>query len=203
MSNLTLKPEISLAEGLELYESKMASALANINQKGFVSPAPPQVATAAGPQYFRGELPTDVTALTDDQLGTFMGLLSAWNDYVQHQLAEADTQLSKAKSSQALVEANLRIMYQKDAEGKKRSNPERDDYVGIDRRFIDAQSSTLYWETMWRYTKAVANAAEQSFNTISRRITQRGQEVDRGRREGNAGGGNNLPQGPIFPTRRA
>lgn len=198
MSQLTVNAEIDLQDGIDLYTNTMASSLTMLSQKGFAPPTPPIYQTSTGQMYYRGELPTDLTALTDDQLGTYMGLLSEWNGYVQFQLAEADSQLSAAKAQLALVEAKLRISYKYDEEGKKRSNPERDDCVGSDRRYVDANKNTLYWETIWRYTKAIAFRAEQAFSAVSRRITQRGQEVDRDRRTGNVTGHTNVPTGPLF-----
>jgi hypothetical protein len=160
------------------------------------------MSTNAGPQSYRGELPSDITSLNDEQLGVYMGLLSEWNAYVQFQLAEADVQLSQAKSSRSLAEAKLRIAYRLDEENKKRSNPERDDYVQADRRFVEADSNMHYCESIWRYTKAIAFSADQAFSAISRRITQRGQDIERSRREGSVTGQANIPSGPLFAPRR-
>lgn len=202
MSALVVKAEIDLQDGIDLYTNTMASSLTTLGQKGFVPPPLPMYNTQTGQMYYRGELPADLTLLSDDQLGTYMGLLSEWNGYVQFQLAEADSQLSAAKAQIALVEAKLRIAYKYDEEGKKRSNPERDDCVGSDRRYVDANKNVLYWETIWRYTKAIAFRAEQAFSAVSRRITQRGQEVDRDRRTGNVTGHTNIPNGPLFGPKR-
>jgi hypothetical protein len=198
MGQLTVKPEIDFQEGVDLYQSRSQAAIAALGQKGFNPPNQPVYATQAGRQYYQGELPADLTTLTDDHLGGYMGLLSEWNGYVQYQLAEADSQLLHAKAQLAFIEAKLRIAYKYDEEGKKRSNPERDDHVGSDRRYLEVNSQVIYWETFWRYTKAVAFKAEQSFAAVSRRITQRGQSIDRDRTTGNVTGHVNLPQGPLF-----
>jgi hypothetical protein len=125
-----------------------------------------------------------------------MGLLSEWNNYVQAQLAEASGCLSHAKAELELTEAKLRITYQRDpTEQKKRSNPERDDYVGTDPRYIQAKGEVLYWEKIYVFVRAIANAAEQSFAAVSRRITQRGQEIDRTNRTQGVTGGTNIPTG--------
>lgn len=200
MSNFSTNLEMSLEDGLGLYRHKAQEAQNNIAQRGLIMPMQPMVATNAGAQPFRGELPSDLVALRDDQLGTILGLLSEWNNYVQAQLAETSSHLSVAKAELEFIEAKLRIVYQKDpAEHKKRSNPERDDYVGTDPRYVQARSDVLYWEKIYVFVRAIANSAEQSFAAVSRRITQKGQEIDRMNRTQGATGGSNIPQGgPLF-----
>lgn len=201
MSNFRVSPEVSLEDGIDLYQAQVQKAQTVLAQKGFTNPQMPSYVDAQRGQIpYRGEMPPDLTGLDDQQLGWYMGMLSEWNAYVQYQLAEADYQLSLVKAEKALVEAKLRIMYKLDEEGKKRSNPERDDYVNSDRRFVEVQAQESYWETMWRVTKAIAISAEQNFSAVSRRITQRGQEIDRTNRQGGVTGHGNLPQGPLFPT---
>jgi hypothetical protein len=187
--------EMSIEQGIELYENKAEIARKELIVKGFISPGAPSYNTKSGLQPYRGELP-DLTSLSDNQLGVYMSLLSEWNHYTQYQLAESNTQLEKAKAILEHVEAKLRIAYQRDEEGKKRSNPERDDYVRSDKRYIEAQSNVIYWETMYTYIRAIANAAEGAFSAVSRRITQRGQEIDRSNRTGSVS--NQTHGGPLF-----
>lgn len=196
--------EMSLEDGLGLFRQKAAAAQTDIASRGLIMPRQPLVASAAGPQPYRGELPSDLTALDDSQLGTTLGLLSEWNNYVQAQLAEVSGHRDEAKAALEFIEAKLRIAYQKDpAEHKKRSNPERDDYVGTDPRYVQAKSDLLYWEKVYYFVRAIANSAEQSFSAVSRRITQRGQEIDRMNRNQGVTQGTNLPAGPMFgPGRR-
>jgi hypothetical protein len=203
MSNFNPNMEMSLEDGLGLMRQRSSEARDNIYQRGFAMPRQPSVSTVAGPQPYRGELPPDLTALRDDELGTTLGLLTEWNNYVQAQLAEAQSNITIAKAELEFIEAKLRIAYQKDpTEHKKRSNPERDDYVGTDPRYVQARSDALYHERVYLFTRAMANAAEQSFSAVSRRITQRGQEIDRMGRNNGVGQGTNIPQGPLFTGRR-
>ncbi len=199
MSSFKIDNSISLDDGLAIYQSRLAAAYTTIGQKGYPTPVAPTMQTLQGAVPYRGELPPDITSLTDDQLGTYMGLLSEWNSYVQFQLAEADANLTQAKAALALTEAKLRVMHRLDDEGKKRSNPERDDYVQSEKAFVEANSLVIYWDTVWRFTRAIAWNAEHAFSTISRRITQRGQDIERQRREGGVTGHTNLaPTGPLF-----
>ncbi len=199
MSNFKIDTTLPLEEGLELYKARLAGAYQTISQKGFPVPAVPVMQTQQGSVPYQGELPVDITSLNDNQLGQYLGLLSEWNAYVQYQLAEADANLTHAKAALELTEAKLRILYRNDEEGKKRTTQEKDDHVKNDKRFAEANSLVIYWETYWRFTKAIAWNAENAFSTISRRITQRGQDIERSRREGGTTGHTNIaPTGPLF-----
>lgn len=202
MSNFTVDPEITMEEGVSLYETRMQQAMATLNTKGFTIPAPPTCQTQGGMMPYRGELPPDLTTLNDTQLGTYMGLLAEWSTYVRAQMAEAQANFDEAISEQALVEAKLRIKYKLDEDGKKRSNPERDDMVGADRRYVEIKSKVLYWDTIRSYIKAISFGAENKFAAISRRITQRGQDLERERRTHGVTGGSNIPTGPMFNRSR-
>ena len=201
MSNFNPVVEVTIEEGIAMYESRAQQAIALLDSKGFGTPTPPQVQTSAGPMTYQGHVPPNLPDLDDNQLGYYMGLLSEWNNYVQRQLAEANVLLHTAKAILEHVQAKLRIAYQRDEEDKKRSNPERDDYMTTDRRFVERNSNVIYHETIYTHIRAIANSAEQAFAAVSRRITQRGQEIDRNNRTGSV---NNMPvQGPIFGGRRA
>lgn len=199
MGNFNPSNDASIEEGIQLYEAKAQQALQFLHAKGFTQPNPPQMTTNIGVMAYQGSIPTNLPDLDDNQLGMYMGLLTEWNSYVQYQLAEADVQFQKTKSILEHVEAKLRIAYGRDEEDKKRSNPERDDFMKSDRRFVEAKSNLIYWETMYTHIKAIANSAEQAFSAVSRRITQRGQEIDRGNRGNSV---NNIPHnGPMFGSR--
>lgn len=73
--------------------------------------------------------------------------------------------------------------------------------VRSDRRFAEAHSAFLYLESLYVLTENVYKAARQNYNAVSRRITQRGQEIDQGNRTTNV---NNMPApgAPLLPTRR-
>lgn len=202
MSNFNPNNQISLENGQDLYETRSQQALQTFSQMGFGSATPPTVRSAAGQVPYTGHVPSNLPELNDTELGHQMGLLSEWNNYVQQKLAEASVQLMKAKAILEHVEAHLRIAYQMDENDKKRSNPERDDYMTRDSRFVEAKSSVIYWESLYISIRAVANSAEQAFAAVSRRITQRGQEIDRGNRVGATTGHTSLPQGPMFGGRR-
>lgn len=198
MSNFNPNNTMPIEEGQALYEGRANQALTTLAQKGFGGAKPPFVETNAGPMMYQGSIPSNLPEMSDNQLGYYMGLLSEWNNYVQQQLAEASVSFTKAKAILEHVEANLRIAYQKDEDDRKRSNPERDDYMISDRRYVEARSSVIYWDTLYTSIKAIANSAEQAFSAVSRRITQRGQEIDRNNRVGTTTQQTNIPPGPLF-----
>jgi hypothetical protein len=203
MSNFHVDPQITIEEGVGLYSAKMQQAMATLDIKGFSMPRPPMTSGPGGAVVpYRGELPADLTTLTDQQLGTYMGLTQEWCAYVEAQLADASSNLEASKAALALIEARLRINNQKDSDGKKRSNPERDDYMGVDRRYVESRSNVLYWETMYSYIRAISKGAEGAWSSISRRITQRGQDIDRGGRTSNVTQGTNIPAAPLFGRKR-
>jgi hypothetical protein len=127
MANFKASFEIDLDDGIKMYRTSMASALQALGQKGFAQIQAPTYVTQGAQVTYRGEIPHDLTVLSDTELGYYMGLLAEWNAFVQFQLAEADTQLLHFKSELALTEAKLRLAFKYDEENKKRSNPERDD----------------------------------------------------------------------------
>jgi hypothetical protein len=202
MSNFNPNNRMSLEEGQATYEHRSQQALTTFANMGFGVSTPPTVQSAAGPTLYQGHVPPNLPDLDDTQLGHQMGLLSEWNNYVQQKLAEANIQLAKSKSIMEHVEAQLRIAYQIDENDKKRSNPERDDYMTCDSRFVKAKSEWLYWDSLYTAIRAVANSAEQAFSAVSRRITQRGQSIDRENRVGSTTSHTNIPSGPMFGGRR-
>lgn len=201
MSNFSPTNTMPIEEGQALYEDRAQRALSVLAHKGFGGAKPPMMHTTAGSMPYQGSIPANLPELNDNELGVYLGLLSEWNNYVQQQLAEASVNFTKAKAILEHVEANLRIAYQIDENDKKRSNPERDDYMTSDRRFVEAKSNVIYWDTLYTSIKAIANSAEQAFAAVSRRITQRGQEIDRNNRVGGTTGQSNIPPGPIFGGR--
>lgn len=199
MSNFVPDNSISLEDGIQLYEQRAQQALALLASKGFGTPTPPMVSSGVGMMPYQGHLPANLPELNDDQLGYYLGLLTEWNNYVQNQLAEVSVHLTKVNEILEHVEAKLRIAYGRDEEDKKRTVSERDDYMKVDRRYLEANGNVIYWETLHTHIRAIANSSEQAYAAVSRRITQRGQEIDRGNRSNNV---QNIPSGPMFGRNR-
>ena len=155
-------------------------------------------------EQYHGQIPEDLSVLTDNQLAQYMSLLSLWLEDVGAQQTLADIAHKKAVRQLEFTEATIRLTYKVDEEGKKRTVQERDDCVKRDRRFVKVNSVAGYTEAYLALITNSYRAAQQNYKVISRRITQRGQEVERGNRNSSiAGGGSNYQPGtPMFPGRR-
>lgn len=183
---LTVDYRTPLEEGQQLYARAAEQVVQTIASSGFVLPQVPRFVDQ-NQNPLNGQLPPNLTDLTDDQLGWWLGYLSSWSDYVQNKLAEAELQMNSCAAALEFVEADLRISYKYDEHAKKRTDTERKDRVRIDRRYVEARTQSLYTESVYRYTNAIARAAERNWNSVSRRITQRGQDLERHRRDQGVG----------------
>lgn len=151
------------------------------------------------PKNYQGEMPDDITRLTDTQLGVLLGQADAWCEYTGTQLALVRADRDSAEKELDLIAAKLRTRLRfNDETGKKFTAQEREDLIKVDTRYVNAQSKVLYYEALYRYTDAVSKAADRNFQTASRRITQRGQELQRNRRDSNT----NSSNGPYFNRNR-
>lgn len=114
-------------------------------------------------------------------------------------MAMARMEKTIARHQLEFTEATIRLSYKRDEEGKKRTGPERDDMVHCDRRYVEANRTYIFLESFASLVEVVYKSAEQNFNAISRRITQRGQDTDRGSRGQHV---QQLPSGQaLFPRR--
>jgi len=180
--------KISLEEGQALYQNQQQAALSALAQRGIMVPnGPPVIMTQAGPQPYQGELPQSLTTLTDEQLGELLNSIARWQEFVQTDLAAAQMSYDNAQIQLEQIEAQLRMIYKYDEGNKKRTEQERKDLMVVDRRYAEARARLFYYECVYRIIKALAHAADKKWDTVSRRITQRQQEIDRGRREVSVG----------------
>lgn len=188
-----------LDEGISAYQIR-DQVIAEFHKRGFGMPQAPVWHNGQAQALYQGEIPSDLTVISDQQLGFYMSLLSLWINYVGIQMAMARMEKTIARQQLEFTEATIRLSYKQDDDGKKRTSQEREDMMRCDRRFIDANRTYLYLETFASLTEVVYKSAEQNFNAISRRITQRGQDSDRGNRGHSVSSGN--PGAALLPPRR-
>ena len=174
--------KISLEESVAKLEELQTTIRAQLAALGIFEPHRPVVQTASGPMAYTGELPTNLPSLNDTELGDLLGKLSEWQNHIGYQLAVADMMNTIVSNQLEDVSSHLRIHYTVDAEGKKHTDQQRKDLMRCDRRFSEANTRSVYYDTFYTIIKSVYTAAEQSYAAVSRRITQRGQDVDRDRR---------------------
>ncbi len=187
-----LKTDISLEDASGIFKAVAPRIDAQLAQKGFITAtAPPMMQGQNGqPMPYNGYVPPDLTQLDDNTLGWYLGMISAWLDYVQQQLAASYRDMTTSTAQLEFVNAHLLMIHKREGE-KKRPEPERKAMVLIDRRYVEAQAEAIYFETYYRCVKAIATAAEQNYAAISRRISQRQQDIERQKRTtgiGNIGG---------------
>ena len=168
--SLNLMSAVSLENGEKLL-SVTDQALTDVVAVGFRLPVRPV-------QPYQGSLPSNLVDLDDRSLGELLTQASTWCNFAGDQLVMARAALNEAEAKMEFVKSKLRLII-KSAEDKKPSNPEMDDMVRADARFLDAQRTYLYRQAVYDYTKQLVEGAQRDWDTISRRITQRGQDVDR------------------------
>lgn len=145
---------------------------------------------------FRGDLPVDITQLDDDALGDLLGKIADYCSYVDVELAKADNARKESEAQWEFVQARVRLglrtvkSFANDP-GQKLTVKDKDDMVCTDPRVVEAKSRHLYTEAVYVLTKTILRKAERNWETVSRRITQRGQDVERMKRETNVA---NIPQ---------
>lgn len=170
---------IPLEEGQDHYAKSINEAGAYIAQRGYPPQVPPQPYGNLHP----GQLPESITTLTDDQLGELLNQMGRWEDFIQTDLAATEMAYKNAANQLHHIEAQLRLAYKLDDNGKKRTEQEIKDMMTVDRRYVSAKSAVIYYEYIYRYTEAIAKSADRNWQTVSRRISQRQSDVERGRRE--------------------
>jgi hypothetical protein len=142
---------------------------------------------------YKGEMPPDITALDDEKLGILLSNLSTWCGYVEGKLAEAKVLMDSASLELEKTQAQIRVNLKSDQNGKKLTNPERDDITNSNPKIVELASKALFTEAVYNMTKVVLNNAQRNWDTASRRITQRGQQIERMKREDNVAG---IPTNP-------
>jgi len=190
-----IENQLPLDDGLNAYRIR-DSALAEFQKRGFSMPMAPVFQHGATSTAYQGEIPSDLTTLSDQELGQYMSMLSLWINYVGIQMALARMEKTISKHQLEFTEATIRLSYKRDDEGKKRTSQEREDMMRCDRRFIEANRGFVYLEAFAALIEVVYKSAEQNFNAVSRRITQRGQDQDRGNR------GHSVNNAPMIPRRQ-
>ena len=171
----TIEPQEGMVK-LDVYKD----ALAHVESSGLALPALPS-------NGYKGFMPQDITSLEDDELGDLLNNLSQYCGYIDVELSIAQTKMDIAKSQYEHMYSNTRLRVKAAAEGKM-TDRDRTDMVITNRNVVTAQAEMLYEETIYRLTRNIRDQVQRSWETVSRRITQRGQEIDRMKRENSVAG---------------
>lgn len=128
-------------------------------------------------------IPSSITLLDDRQLGELLFAIGKYCGFVEEQLPKLKGDMEGAKTNLEFIQARIRIDLKSNGSEGKLTNPERDDRMLVHPMVIDAQNSVLFKEYKYQIVKAILSRCQRDWDTVSRRITQRGQDLDRGRRE--------------------
>lgn len=138
------------------------------------------------------KMPEDITMVPDKELGKLLDEQTQWGCYLNSQLAIADGTLNVLRNELEFIEANIRLAYKEDENGRKTTVQQRDDYVKVDARFLAYNRHVSKFDFVCKILKASVEAAHNNVFSISRQITQRGQDFDRQNRSFNIA---NIPKG--------
>ena len=154
--------------------SRMLNVAQDVRQKfesnGFAPPA----GLANG---FRGDLPPDITTLSDDELGDLLNNLSQYLGFVEFKLVEAEMEKAEAESQKEFIRARVRMNVK--GSGERMTAQDKTDVVEVDDRVLAAERKVLYTTGYYDMLKVVRNNVQKNWETASRRITQRGQAIER------------------------
>lgn len=182
LGQMNLVPPATFETGIALLTVADA-ALADARARHFAIPPAPLH------QQYHGVLP-DIVHLSDDALGALLGEISAWATYAEGQLAIAKHAKNRAEGILEFTRSRIRLALKADDNTRKLSNPDKDDLVNTDPRVLESARDFMFCEALFDLTKLHVTAAQRDWDTVSRRITQRGQEVERLKREANLQQGN-------------
>jgi hypothetical protein len=142
------------------------------------------------------QLPPDLARLGDDDLGSWLGRITARLGHVGDMLPIAESQMRAAKKELGFISSKLYRLYKYDEQNKKATEQERKSCMTVDQRYIDADVRADFCETYYDILKQAYANLEQDYTAVSRRISQRQQDVERDRRGHNVNTA--LPATPVF-----
>lgn len=147
---------------------------------------------------FDGQMPKSLTELDDDELGDLLFQLSEWIGWADGEMVNAKLAMDAAQAKVDFLQSHVRLMVR--ASGEKMTGPDKLDMMKNDKRVIDAEARLLFCSGVYDMIRSLVNRAQKNWDTASRRITQRGQDVDRMKRGENVG--NSTPLRTSFTGRR-
>lgn len=179
--------QISLDDGLKTL-SVTAKVIEELEDLGLHMPTRPEYHDPNTGEDFCGQLPAQLADLDDQALYQELEKQTKWGNYVNGELAKAESYLAEAKAKEELAKAKIRLSYRNDGAGGKRTEAEAKVLTECDRYYTNVRMEVLKANARFTYIQAIMKNADDGYGVISRRITQRGQEVDRDRRTIAVGG---------------
>jgi hypothetical protein len=181
LGRIDLMPPADVDDVQEQLDTAYKDAMSELHRQGII----PATVIDTG---FHGEMPTDLSSLDDEDVGDLLNKLSIWCGFLDVELMKADAQHNSASTALNGLKRNIRIWFKVDEEGKRLTGPDKDDRVESDPRVVAATRKELMAYTRFKVVRGIREQAQRNWETVSRRITQRGQEISRMRRETNVAG---------------
>jgi hypothetical protein len=181
LGRLDLMPPASIDDVREQLSTAYEDAMKELTKQGIR----PGGAPSSG---YEGEMPADLTSLDDEQVGNLLNNLSGWCGFLDVELAKADSEYNESQKVLNTLKRNIRIWFKTDPDGHRLTGPDKDDRVDNDPRVVMADRHDLMCYTKYKVLKAMNQQAQRNWETVSRRITMLGQQIQRAKREMNVAG---------------
>lgn len=133
---------------------------------------------------YDGQLPESLSSLEGWQLTEYLNRLSQYKSYVQHHLAIVDIDRMARKVALNGIKARIRISLRAES-SRKLTNSDKDDIVNNSEEVQKAEFYYTLAEAKYALLRNLCDAAQMSWDTVSRNITERGQSMYNNRREHN------------------
>lgn len=115
-------------------------------------------------------LPTDLTMLTQDQVGKVYSFFAVWAEYMSDQVCLLDMVSETQNSKRDLIRAHIRLELP-----EKMTAPDKDARIIVDERFIEVDGNALLYKHEKLLVKKKHDDLIRGIAIISREMTRRGQ----------------------------
>lgn len=132
---------------------------------------------------FNAELGS-LSRLSDEEIGDMLYQLSEYTAFTEFKLAELQGQRNTAETQLQFIESQVRISLRM---GEKLTVQEKEDITRTNERVVEAKARFDFLSAQCDIINVIKTSNQRRWETVSRHITQRGQAIDRFRRDDNVG----------------
>jgi hypothetical protein len=140
-----------------------------LTSAGFTLPQQPQQQTL---------LPRDITLIDGPELGRLMGEFAALIAYTQTHVALHEVEAAARKNKHDLARSRAYLLLR--ASSEKRTEREREALLDTDPQIALLHAALTESEALVTLTKALLNGFTVQYGTLSRELTRRGVNAERG-----------------------
>lgn len=136
------------------------------------------------PGDFDGDLPQNISDFNSENLSLLHVKMSAFSAYAFQQMMIAEGQRDSAEIALKRTRALVRLkLGSRNQENKKYTVDDKTDMMTVDARVAVAEENYLTALTVWRLIKVISEKSEKGIAAISRYMTMRVAEMERGKIE--------------------